>query len=56
MKGYNGWKRNISLTTVEKGANPGIQGKAKHPNGITSHHCRWRALGVIGCCKGQGPS
>lgn len=32
MKGYNGWKTNISLTVVEKGLNPGIQRKAEHPN------------------------
>lgn len=54
MKGYDGWKRNTPLTMVENEANPGIQRKAKHPNGITLRH--WGALGLAGCCKEQGIS
>jgi len=41
---------------VEKRADAGIQRKAKHMNSIISHRCGWRAVGVVGCCKGQGHS
>ena len=47
--------KEISLTMVEKGANPGIQRKAKHPNGVTLHRSRWRARGIVGCCKDKAP-